>query len=168
MQEKKAKYTTMDIIYLTSLFVIASFLIILLFSGTGLSNNTQTQENKIIKKQEPELYPEEKQNYYYDTYEVTAYCPCEKCCGIWAGIGSIKDGTRKTASGHIITENDKFCAADTSILPFKTKIDIPGYGICNVEDRGGAIKKKKLDLYFPTHQEALNWGRRTIGIKIYK
>ena len=27
-----------------------------------------------------------------------------------------------------------------------------------VEDRGGAIKDNRLDRFFNTHQEALNWG----------
>src|SRR5687768_8021204 len=52
--------------------------------------------------------------------EVTAYCACKKCCGPKArGI---------TASGKRVTHNDgKFVAADTTILPFNTKIIIPGY-----------------------------------------
>ena len=32
------------------------------------------------------------------TFEVTAYCDCEKCCGMYAEIGYNKDGDRITAS----------------------------------------------------------------------
>jgi len=87
--------------------------------------------------------------------EITAYCPCSKCCGPNAqGI---------TASGkHISYNQGKFVAADTSILPFGTRLLIPGYAAEPVEviDRGGAIKGDKLDVFFPTHEQALKWGRQ--------
>jgi 3D (Asp-Asp-Asp) domain-containing protein len=87
--------------------------------------------------------------------EVTAYCPCEKCCGRWAD-GFFADGS--PVGGRAV-------AADTSIYPFGTTFDVPGYGVAVVKDRGGAIKgKNRLDLYFSTHQEALNWGRQTIEV----
>ena len=59
-------------------------------------------------------------------------------------------------------------AADTRYFPFGTKIHIPGYGMGTVHDRGGAIKgRTKLDLFFQTHQQALNWGRKKIKVTIY-
>jgi len=90
-------------------------------------------------------------------YKVTAYCPCEKCCGIYA------DGI--TASGYRIKKGDKFCA---SPLPFNTLLKIPGYGIVPVLDRGGAIKENCIDVYFDTHQEALNWGVQYLKVGVVK
>ena len=94
--------------------------------------------------------------------EVTAYCPCTKCCGPNAhGV---------TASGKPVTYNDsKFVAADTSVLPFGKKLVVPGYAgnaAVEVVDRGGAIKGNKLDLYFPTHDEALVWGRQHLNVTV--
>ena len=89
-------------------------------------------------------------------YNVSAYCPCELCCGAFA------DGV--TASGHVIQPGDKFVAADKSI-PFGTMLDVPGYGLVPVLDRGGAIKGNKLDLYFDTHAEALQWGRKQLQVQ---
>lgn len=93
--------------------------------------------------------------------EVTAYCPCTKCCGPKAqGI---------TASGKRIDHNGgRFVAADTNLLPFGTKLLIPGYSEQAVEviDRGGAIKGHRLDVFFDTHQEALEWGRRTVTVMV--
>ncbi|HEV7298914.1 MAG TPA: 3D domain-containing protein [Tepidisphaeraceae bacterium] len=94
--------------------------------------------------------------------EVTGYCPCKKCCGPNAqGI---------TASGKKVSYNrGRFVAADTKVLPFGTKLSIPGYHdgtAVEVIDRGGAIKGKKLDLYFPTHQAALNWGRQHVDVTV--
>ena len=91
--------------------------------------------------------------------KVTAYCPCEKCCGKWS------DGV--TASGYVIKKGDKFCAADRSV-PFGTILNIPEYGRVKVLDRGGAIKGNRIDVYFDTHQEALNWGVKNLAIKEFK
>lgn len=84
-------------------------------------------------------------------YEVTAYCPCEICCGRFS------DGV--TASGHVIRQGDMLIAAD---LPFGTMITVPGYGRAPVLDRGGALKNKRLDILFHSHSAALEWGRQTL------
>ena len=90
--------------------------------------------------------------------EVTAYCAGECCCQQWAD-GFFADGS---------PVGGKAIAADTRYYPMGTVFDVPGYGVATVKDRGGAIKGDKLDLYFPTHQEALNWGRKTLTVKILK
>jgi len=86
--------------------------------------------------------------------EVTAYCPCEKCCGNYA------DGI--TASGYKIQYGDRFVAAP-KMIPFGTEIIISGYNNnkpVKILDRGGAIKVGRLDVYFDSHKEALKWGRQ--------
>lgn len=87
---------------------------------------------------------------------VTSYCPCELCCGSFA------DGV--TASGHVIQPGDKFVAADPSI-PFGTLLDVPGYGIVPVLDRGGAIEGNKIDVYMPDHDSALRFGRKQLHVR---
>ena len=58
-------------------------------------------------------------------------------------------------------------AADTTYYPFGTRMYIPGYGWGVVEDRGGAIKgPTRIDLFFESHQEALEWGRKKVWVKI--
>jgi 3D (Asp-Asp-Asp) domain-containing protein len=94
--------------------------------------------------------------------EVTAYCPCKLCCGPHAhGV---------TASGKPVSFNDgHFVAADTRALPFGTKLLIPGYDNdqpVQVIDRGGAIKGNKLDVFFPTHEQAREWGRRWVMVTV--
>jgi 3D (Asp-Asp-Asp) domain-containing protein len=37
-----------------------------------------------------------------------------------------------------------------------------------VEDRGGAIKGKRLDLFFDSHKEALEWGRQQLDVKVWR
>lgn len=92
---------------------------------------------------------------------VTAYCPCDYCCGDWA------DGI--TANGHVIKQGDRFVAADRR-YSFGTKLLIPGYNssqIVKVFDRGGAIKNNRLDVFFNTHQEALEWGVQHLDVKVF-
>ncbi len=97
--------------------------------------------------------------------EVTAYCPCQKCCGPRAsGI---------TASGKNVDHNSgKFVAADTRLLPFGTQIQVPGYGsdagdVVEVIDRGGAIKGYRLDVFYPDHATARQWGRQVLPVRVY-
>jgi hypothetical protein len=62
---------------------------------------------------------------------------------------------------------DGTLAADTRYYPFGTRFYIPGYGYGVVEDHGSAIKgPRRLDLYFDSHQRALEWGRRKL--KVYR
>lgn len=59
--------------------------------------------------------------------------------------------------------NDGTIAADWKYTKPRTRIYIPGYGWGRVEDKGSAIKgKNRLDLYFDSHQKALQWGRKTV------
>lgn len=91
-------------------------------------------------------------------FTVSAYCPCEDCCGRWSD--------NITASGHVIQPGDKFVAAPP-MIPFDTMLDIPGYGIVPVLDRGGAIVDNRLDIYMDDHQDALNYGMRTLKVRLY-
>ena len=85
-------------------------------------------------------------------YKITAYCSCAKCCGKTDGITA--SGT-KVKAGRTIAAPKNF--------PFGTKIMINGH-IYTVEDRGGAIKGNRIDIYFDTHEEALKFGVKNIEI----
>ena len=90
-----------------------------------------------------------------EEYVITAYCHCVKCCGKSDGI---------TASGEKAVEG--ITVAMDKSMPFGTKIYIDGVGERIVQDRGGAIKGNRIDLYFDSHQEALNFGRQTKEVTI--
>lgn len=95
---------------------------------------------------------------------VTAYSPDHRSCGEHA------DGI--TASSKSVWTNAmKLVAADTSILPIGTMLSIPGYDdgrIVPVLDRGGAIKGARLDVLFPSHDEALQWGVQRLPVTIWE
>ncbi len=64
---------------------------------------------------------------------------------------------------------DGTIAADTQYYPFGTRMYVPGYGWGRVEDRGGAIKgPSRIDLFFSSHKEALQWGRRTVNVEVQR
>ena len=110
---------------------------------------------------------------------VTGYCNCGKCCG-WRrkwfffgapvyNYGKQKGAPKKvgvTASGAVAAKGT--IAADPSAYPFGTRIRIPGYGTGIVQDVGGSIKGSHIDIWFPSHEEALAWGSRKLKVKVAK
>ena len=87
-------------------------------------------------------------------YKITAYCSCAKCCG--KATGRTAMGTKATA-GRTIAASGKFA--------FGTKLNINGH-VYTVEDRGGAINGKKIDIYVNSHAEALAWGVRYLPVSV--
>lgn len=93
--------------------------------------------------------------------KVTAYCPCSKCCGIYS------DGF--TSTGRLAST--KGAAVDPKRIPYGTELFIKGYGLVKADDTGVAMRKADgihIDLRFPTHQAALEWGVRYIEIEDWR
>ena len=59
-------------------------------------------------------------------------------------------------------------AVDPKVIPFGTKLYIPGYGYGVAADTGGAIKGNKIDLCYESRTEALNWGIKNITVYIVR
>ena len=112
--------------------------------------------------------------------KITAYCPCEKCCGKDA------DGVTSRNKDAYIT---KGIAADPKLIPYNTILEIPNYGKFKVDDTGGAMRQSaKKGIYhidfrnpgrFPPpsfskkekddflHREAKKFGVQWMDVKIY-
>jgi 3D (Asp-Asp-Asp) domain-containing protein len=88
-------------------------------------------------------------------FEATAYCSCRKCCGKSDGI---------TASG--VRAKEGTVAVDPKVIPLGSRIYIEGMGYFRAEDTGGMIRGNKLDIWFPTHNEALKFGRKNVRVRI--
>lgn len=88
------------------------------------------------------------------TFKLSAYCACEKCCGVGA--------TGHTATGTKVKANQTI-AVDPKVIPLGSTVLINGNAYI-AEDTGGAIKGKRIDIYFESHQEALNFGRQTCEV----
>lgn len=91
------------------------------------------------------------------TYTITAYCSCSKCCGEWA------DGF--TFTGELAHEGVTI-AADPSVLPLGTIVEIEGIGQRVVQDIGGAIDGNEIDLFFYSHEAALAFGIQYLEVTV--
>jgi 3D (Asp-Asp-Asp) domain-containing protein len=98
------------------------------------------------------------------TMVVTAYSPDARSCP------GTDDGY--TATNHSVWTNAmRMVAADTDLLPFGSLVSVPGYAdgeVVPVLDRGGAIKGRRLDVLYPTHEIARKWGRQKIKVTIWE
>lgn len=96
-------------------------------------------------------------------FKVTHYCPCSACCGEWA------DGI--TATGTKATEG-RTVAVDPAVIPYGSKLVVlyeDGTQATYVaEDRGGAIKGNRLDVYMDSHEAALACGVKTAEVYLVK
>jgi 3D (Asp-Asp-Asp) domain-containing protein len=58
-------------------------------------------------------------------------------------------------------------AVDPSVIPLGTRLTIPGYGDGVAADTGSAVAGSTIDLWFPTSQQALAWGRRVVVVTLH-
>lgn len=76
-----------------------------------------------------------------------------------------------TSSG--VKATSWYTLAAASSYPIGTIIYIPYFkdkpngGWFVVQDRGGAISNNRLDVYMGTHNQALQFGRRTLECYVY-
>lgn len=58
------------------------------------------------------------------------------------------------------------CAVDPNVIPFGTKLFIPGYGEAIADDIGGAIQGSHIDLAMDSLDEAFDWGTKNLTIYV--
>lgn len=96
-------------------------------------------------------------------FVLTAYCPCGKCCGKWAE-NRVVDGDGKAvvvgSTGKRLFEG-KSIAVDPKVIPYGTTVLIGGKAY-TADDCGGAIKGNRIDVFFESHDAALDFGRQTM------
>jgi 3D (Asp-Asp-Asp) domain-containing protein len=86
------------------------------------------------------------------TLVATAYCPCDKC--------NYPYGGQPSYLGYPLGYG--IAAVDPRVVPMGSRLYIPGYGYAIAADQGNAIQGNRIDLCFASHQEALNWGMKTL------
>jgi 3D (Asp-Asp-Asp) domain-containing protein len=95
---------------------------------------------------------------------VTAYSPDAQSCGDSADGLTATMHSVETNGGHLV-------AADPTLLAYGSMLSIEGYAggqIVPVLDCGGAIKGKHIDLLFPTHEQARQWGVKKIKVTVWE
>jgi 3D (Asp-Asp-Asp) domain-containing protein len=89
---------------------------------------------------------------------VYAYCPCKRCCGKWAKYGLTASGGSAWLTG---------IAADWSVFPKGTVINVPGYGVASVDDKGGdAIRGMAIDIRYSYHWQARKKGVQQMTVYV--
>lgn len=112
-----------------------------------------TEEPESESESESESEPELKS---LGRFKLTAYCACSKCCGKSDGI---------TASGTKAKQG-RTIAVDPKLIPYGTKVVINGRTYV-AEDCGGSIKQNRIDVFFNSHKDALNFGIQHAEVFIY-
>lgn len=82
-------------------------------------------------------------------FDITAYCGCQKC----------SKGNLLTYSGTA-PQADHTISANLSVFPIGTQLRI-GDTVYTVEDTGSGVGRNHLDIYFDSHEDALDYGRQT-------
>ena len=143
-------------------FVALAVLLIFTVPVCVMTEKISAQAVEPVEVSEPIIEQEyttaaAEREYIEVTATLTAYCPCVKCCGKSDGITA--SGTQATAGRTV--------AVDTRLIPYGTEISIDGKTYI-AEDCGGKVKGYTIDVFFNSHEEALNFGRQTKTVKIYK
>jgi len=87
----------------------------------------------------------------------TGYSRHVQSCGKWAKWGRTRMGL-KAKYGVV--------AVDPRVISLGTRLHVEGYGPAIAADIGGAIKGKRIDLCFDTHQEAVNYGYKSVKVYV--
>ena len=135
--------------------------------GSGLTVMPEVEPGEEVPVVEPEpapapeivpeepVEPEQPKLDSLGYFVVTAYCACEKCCGEWSD-GFTFTGTKATQGRTI--------AVDPDVIPLGSTVYFDGMdGLTSgfvAEDIGGSINGNHIDLFFESHEDALQWGIR--------
>ena len=89
-------------------------------------------------------------------FEITGYCSCELC----TGDNQLTFSVTVPRPGHT-------AAADLDVFPLGSRIRI-GETVYTVEDTGACITGHVIDIYFDTHEEAVENGRYKAEVFLVK
>ena len=92
---------------------------------------------------------------YLGEFTITAYCPCEDCCGRWA------DGV--TASG--LPAGPGIVAVDRSVIPLGSTVVIDGQRYL-AADTG--VTGNRVDICMTSHEDTVAHGVRTAEVWVVK
>lgn len=95
-------------------------------------------------------------------FKLTAYCSCSKCCGEWAECRP--EDIVYGASGKELVAGVSV-AVDTEIIPYGTVLVIDGREY-EAMDCGGAVNGNHIDVYFNSHEDALEFGVQYANVSI--
>lgn len=105
-----------------------------------------------VQQEEPVQEKDSSGGVSAGSFKITGYCSCSKCTG----------GHTTTYAGTTPQPNHTI-SADLNLFPLGTRLMINGT-VYTVEDKGSAVQGNKLDIYYASHNEALNAGTYTAEV----
>lgn len=126
--------------------------------GNTLSD-ISSKYNQLMLSLQPELVERDMPYKKLGRFELTWYCPCEKCVGKKKEVRTYT-GTKPKAGRTL--------AVDPNIVPLGSILYVQGYGYFIAEDIGSAIKGNHVDIYVDSHREALQNGKKIANIYLLK
>lgn len=124
------------------------------------AKDNQSNDDKASKSDEGEKEKsgDESENPEGETLslEATAYtASCEGCSGV------THQGTDLDAN-----PDEKVIAVDPDVIPLGSEVYVEGYGYATADDIGGDIKGNRIDVFIPSEEDALDFGRQSVDVTI--
>jgi 3D (Asp-Asp-Asp) domain-containing protein len=150
MKSRKAMIFAEAVFYTAFLSVLVGSAAYSGYNAGTLVENVDPENSSESKMQSQESEDEEEAEYR--VFEATAYCDF--------GI---------TYSGVLVQRG--IVAADPEVLPIGSVIQVKAgdySGIYTVMDTGGVVKGRIIDIYMPDYEEAIQFGRQTVGLRVIR
>jgi 3D (Asp-Asp-Asp) domain-containing protein len=62
----------------------------------------------------------------------------------------------------------KVIAVDPNVIPLGSTVEVEGYGKAIAVDIGGAINGNEIDVFIAGQDSAMEWGRKSVKVKVYQ
>jgi len=154
--------------------------------GTGGGRSLAETSVDLCKQVRPGIYDctnkETKEMIYEEATKGITWYPTEELHAkmerrFWAVTTAYNGVPWQTDSDFCIAANgEDICALETrgehscaALLPFNTRLHIPGFGDCVVRDRLAEKYKYRVDIFMggvDRIQEAVRWGKRRVEVTI--
>jgi len=145
-----------NILFWILVLVLISIAVIIVLSQNGQIDSFLVRtETEVVIKKEPVFITEVKEKetewFYFVATGYSANDPVQ-------GTNNITATGKEIKSGMI--------AVDPKIIPLGARIEIKDTGIFVAEDTGGKIRGNRIDIYFETQEEAKEFGRQIIWVRV--
>ncbi|REJ07459.1 LysM peptidoglycan-binding and 3D domain-containing protein [Halobacillus trueperi] len=122
------------------------------------STSEKSSSNEEAKAEQTSSQPAEDGVVKTLNMEATAYTAfCEGC-----------SGTTSTGIDLRANPDQKVIAVDPNVIPLGSEVYVEGYGKAIAGDIGGAIKGNRIDVFMADRSDALDFGRKSVEVKVYE
>lgn len=120
-----------------------------------IQNSEPIPKKKVIV-QTPKQAVGEKEHVDLTTLKISKSLDVEASAYTYTG--------NNTATG--VKPREGLIAVDPKVIPMGTKVYVEGYGYAIAADTGGAIHGNRIDVFFGTLRQCMDWGRKSVRIHI--